>query len=223
MRVLVLEDDRDTRQSLISSLSGAGLAVDEADSANAAHGLAQVYPYDGLIVDIGLPEGDDAGLRLIRSLRDEGCAAPVLFISARSTLEDRLAGFAGGGDDYLVKPFHLSEAVARLQAVLRRAHQGPNARRVLERGALRVDWIDRKITVNGLPVHLTAKEYGILELLASHPGRLFSREEIIERVWNLDFSAGTNIVDVYVWNLRKKLGGTVVETVRGLGYRFPLN
>jgi two-component system response regulator PhoP len=219
MRLLVIEDDPDIREMLTTALKAATYAVDEAGSATEAEGLATVYPYDGLVVDIGLPEGQDAGLKLIRRLRNDGMKTPVLFLSARAELNDRLAGFDVGGDDYLVKPYSVDEVQARLRALLRRAK--PAQSNLLERFDLRVDWNARAVAVAGQPTHLTAKEYAILELLASHPGRIFERDEIIQHVWDASFGGDTNVVDVYVWNLRKKLGAWTVETVRGIGYRFP--
>jgi DNA-binding response OmpR family regulator len=219
MRLLVIEDDPDIREMLTTSLQAATYAVDEAGSAEEAEGFATVYPYDALVVDIGLPEGPDAGLKLIKKLRNEGSKTPVLFLSARSELQDRLQGFDVGGDDYLVKPYQVEEVHARLRALLRRAVPAQSS--TLEKNDLLVNWNDRAVFVSGEPTHLTAKEYAILELLGQHPGRIFDRDEIIAHVWDSSFTGDTNVVDVYVWNLRKKLGSWVVETVRGIGYRFP--
>ena len=219
MRLLVIEDDPDIREMLTTSLQSATYAVDEAGSAREAEGFATVYPYDALVVDIGLPEGPDAGLKLIKKLRSDGSKTPVLFLSARSELQDRLEGFEVGGDDYLVKPYQVEEVHARLRALLRRAK--PAQSNTLERRDLKVDWGARAVYISGSAVHLTAKEYAILELLGSHPGRIFDRDEIIAHVWDSSFTGDTNVVDVYVWNLRKKLGSWTVETVRGIGYRFP--
>ena len=219
MRVLLLEDDLAIRSSLAESLREAGYAVDEAERSLEAEGLAAAFEFDAMIVDVRLPEGPDAGFHFVEHLRNTGRSNPVLFLTARDALADRVKGLDAGGDDYLVKPFELPEVHARLRALLRRAR--PNAMVALERGEFRLDWASRQVRLSGQPVHLTAKEWGILELLASHPGRVFSREEIADRVWGSEFSADTRVVDVYVKNLRQKIGAWVVETVINVGYRFP--
>lgn len=219
MRILVLEDDPTIRSSLGASLREAGYAVDEAERASEALGLVQSYEFDALLVDVRLSDGAEAGFRFVEQLRSSGVVSPVLFLTARDGLRDRVAGLDAGGDDYLVKPFELEEVHARLRALLRRSR--PSPQNVLERGEFRLEWAAKRITVAGQVVHLTAKEYGILELLASSAGRVYSRDEIADHVWGVDFNAETNVVDVYVKNLRRKLGSWVVETVIGTGYRFP--
>ena len=219
MRVLVVEDDPVIRSSLAGSLAGAGYAVDEAERADEAESLARSFAFDAFVVDVRLPDGPDAGFRFVERLRAAGQASPVLFLTARDGLSDRVRGLDAGGDDYLVKPFELEEVHARLRALLRRARPAPTL--ALERGGMRLEWAAKRVTVEGAPVHLTAKEFGILELLASSPGRVFSRAEIADHVWGAEFEAETNVVDVYVKNLRRKIGPWVVETVVGHGYRFP--
>jgi len=219
MRLLVLEDDAGIREPLLAFLRESGYAVDAALRASEADALIRLYPYDALIFDVRLPEGPDAGFELVRKLRTEGFEQPVLFLSARDSLSDRLEGLDSGGDDYLVKPFHLAEVRSRLRALLRRTQT--QKADVLEWNEVRMNWLERRVWRASDEVHLTGKELGLLELLSTHPGRLFSREDIIERVWDAEFDAETNVVDVYVRNLRRKLGDGVVETVRGVGYRFP--
>lgn len=219
MRILLLEDDGGIRTPLGRFLREAGYAVDEAASASEARSLSELYPYGAMIADVRLPEGPDAGFDLVRDLRRRFDNLPVLFLSARDGLEDRLEGLGAGGDDYLTKPFHLQEVLARLKAITRRAGATPSDE--LAWGDVRMNWHDRRVTKGGELMHLTGKELGVLELLSTHPGRLFTREEIIDRVWDAEFDAGTNIIDVYVRNLRRKLGDGVIETVRGIGYRFP--
>ena len=219
MRVLITEDDNTIRRSLAQSLREHNYAVDEAGNASDARGLLENYEFDALIMDVRLPEGGNAGFELVASLREAGLASPVLFLTARDSLADRVAGLDAGGDDYLVKPFELDELHARLRALLRRSR--PSVAKVLEHNDFKLDWQSRLVSKAGQAVHLTAKEFGILEVLASNPGRVFSREEITDRVWGSDFEAETNVVDVYVKNLRRKLGTWVVETVVGMGYRFP--
>ncbi len=219
MRLLVLEDDAGIREPLLAFLRESGYAVDAAVRASEADALIRLYPYDALIFDVRLPEGPNAGFELVRKLRTEGFEQPVLFLSARDSLSDRLEGLDSGADDYLVKPFHLAEVRSRLRALLRRTQT--QKADVLEWNEVRMNWLERRVWRASDEVHLTGKELGLLELLSTHPGRLFSREDIIERVWDAEFDAETNVVDVYVRNLRRKLGDGVVETVRGVGYRFP--
>jgi len=221
MRLLVLEDDAGIREPLLAFLRESGYAVDAALRASEADALIRLYPYDALIFDVRLPEGPNAGFELVRKLRAEGFEQPVLFLSARDSLSDRLEGLDSGADDYLVKPFHLAEVRSRLRALLRRTQT--QKADVLEWNEVRMNWLERRVWRASAEVHLTGKELGLLELLSTHPGRLFSREDIIERVWDAEFDAETNVVDVYVRNLRRKLGDGVVETVRGVGYRFPSN
>lgn len=219
MRLLVLEDDAGIREPLVRFLREEGFAVDAAASKLEAEALIAVYPYDVMVFDVRLPEGGSAGFDLVKDLRLRGNTTPVLFTSARDGLEDRLEGLDSGGDDYLVKPFHLSEVRSRVKALLRRSV--PVRTTQLTWHGVTMDWHARRVTLEDQEMHLTGKELGLLELLSTHPGRLFTREEIIERVWDAEFDAETNVVDVYVRNLRRKLGDGVVETVRGIGYRFP--
>lgn len=219
MRLLLIEDDPAIRAPLGRYLREQGYAVDEADTAAQARELVQLYPYDAMVVDVMLGDEREAGFDLVRGWRRAGMSAPVLFLSARDGLDDRVEGLESGGDDYLVKPFHLREVEARLGALLRRAPNPPT----MEVGwqDVTLDWSRRAVLRAGQAVHLTGKELGMIELLSRHPGRLYTREEIIERVWDAEFDAETNVVDVYVRNLRRKLGEGIVETVRGVGYRFP--
>jgi two-component system response regulator PhoP len=219
MRVLVLEDDPDIRASLSASLRETGYVVDEAERSSEAASLVESFEFDALVVDVRLPDGPNAGFEFVEGLRSAGVTSPVLFLTARDALRDRVAGLDAGGDDYLTKPFALEEVHARLRALLRRARPTPT--NVLVVRDLRIEWNAKRVTVGDAPVHLTAKEYGILELLASNPGRVYTRFEIADHVWGADFAAETNVVDVYVKNLRRKLGAWVVETVIGSGYRFP--
>lgn len=219
MRILLVEDDFNIRDATAIYLRSAGFAVDETDSAEEAANLVETYPYQVLLLDVGLPEGSDAGFDLVKRIREEEVETPVLFLTARESVDDRIRGLNAGGDDYLVKPFELSELLARVKAMIRR--QSGSQKPVFRWGALTADWTARKVTLDGDLVGLTAKELGILELLTSNPGRIYTREEIIERVWDESFYAETNIIDVYIKNLRKKLSNTAIETVRGLGYRFP--
>ena len=220
MRVLLVEDDPLSRKLLSVAMHRAGYAVDVCGSGREAGLLASAHAYDLYIVDVGLPEGPTAGTALVRDRRAAGDHTPTLFLSARGELDDRIAGFEVGGDDYLVKPAHLVEIIARAEALVRRQRSSPA--RTLERGDLVIDWLARSVTLGGSSVHLTAKEYGLLELLAGHPGRVFTRDEIIARVWDEHFASDEKIVNVYAKTLRRKLGRDLIQTVRGMGYRFAL-
>jgi DNA-binding response OmpR family regulator len=219
MRLLILEDDPGIRGPLAASLRENGFATDEAARTYEAEGMVQAYPYDALIVDVRLPDGENAGFEFVQNLRARGNQTPVLFLTARDTMDDRITGMDAGGGAYLIKPFQIAEVRAWLHALLRRSV--PTRSVPLERGRLRIDWNARAVSIDGRNVHLTAKEYGILELLASHPGHLFNREEIIERVWDANFNAESNIIEVYVKNIRRKLGEKTIDNLKGFGYRFP--
>lgn len=219
MRFLVVEDEPSIRAPLAASLREAGDAVDEAGDARQAESLARSSPYHALIVDVRLPEGEDAGFELVRRLREGKVAAPVLFLTARDAVGDRIRGLDAGGDDYLVKPFDLGELHARLRALIRRTRS--EAHTTLTWGDLRFDWTDRAVERAGVRVALTAKEYALIEVLASHPGRVYRKEELIDRVWDGAYAAESNVVETYVRNLRRKLGDGVIVTRRGLGYLFP--
>ena len=219
MRFLVVEDESAIRRPLVASLREAGYAVDEAATAAEARDLASDFPFDALMVDVGLPEGPLAGFDLVRDLRGRGVSSPVLYLTARDAVEDRISGLDAGGDDYLVKPFHLGEVQARLRALVRRGRSEVQVERHWH--DLRLDWTARAVYKAGERVALTAKEFSLLEVLASHPGRVYTREELIDRVWDGRFDAESNVVDTYVRNLRRKLGDDVVRTLRGVGYSFP--
>jgi DNA-binding response OmpR family regulator len=219
MRMLVVEDDPGSRKVLAISMRRHGYAVDAVGSASEAHGMVGMNPYDVMIVDVGLPEGPRAGLKLVQDLREQRVTTPVLFLSARGELDDRVDGLEVGGDDYLVKPCHMREIDARVRALVRRSQ--PVRQNVLQSNDLEIDWEARAVRKAGQILDLTGKEYAVLELLASHPGKLFSRDEIIAKVWDEEFSSDDRLVTVYVKTLRRKLGHDAIQTVRGVGYRFP--
>ncbi|MBB5234792.1 response regulator transcription factor [Deinococcus budaensis] len=219
MRFLLVEDEEAIRLPLAANLREAGYAVDAVGDARQAESLVRSFPYQALIVDVRLPEGEDTGFDLVRRLRAGGLTMPVLFLSARDTIGDRIGGLDAGGDDYLVKPFDLGELHARLRALVRRTRA--EARTALEWRDLRFDWTGRAVLRAGVRVALTAKEYALIEVLASAPGRIYRKEELIERVWDGAFGAESNVVETYVRNVRRKLGDGVIVTQRGLGYLFP--
>lgn len=219
MKILIIEDDRDIRTSLAEALQHAGYLSEQAESVQEAWGLMDLYAFDALICDVGLPEGERAGFELVRELRHRGKVTPVLYLTGLDSLEDTIKGLDAGGDDYILKPFRVPEVLARLRAHLRRAR--PASMTDLEHESLKIQWNSKKVSKNGEEVRLTHKEYQLLELLASHRGRIFSRDELLDRVWDGEFQSSTNLVDVYVSMLRKKVGDTFIENVRGRGYRFP--
>jgi DNA-binding response OmpR family regulator len=215
MRVLVVEDDPVLAQTLLESLQAHGFEVTNARSSQQAWELLWSTPFDLLVLDVMLPEGTDEGFLLAQHIREAGFRQPLLFLTARETLTDRVRGL-GVGDDYLPKPFALAELVARLKALYRRGEVRPS----------QLQWRDvslfpeeKQVRLGEEVVRLTAKEYELLELLMLNPGRIFARDEILERVWGLEYEAQSNLVDVYIKNLRAKLGEGLIETVRGMGYR----
>ncbi len=220
MRILVLEDETDIRESVARYLTASGFAVDQCTNSRQVLGLIAEYTFDAFILDVRLPSNPNAGFELLEQIRAVGVQTPALFLTARDTLADRLKGFTIGGDDYLVKPFALAELMARVQALLRRTRSQPDL--VFERNGLRLEWLSRRVFYEDTEIKLTAKEYAILEVLCQHPGRVYSRSEIADRVWGAEFNAESNVVDVYIRNLRRKLGEWVIETAHGSGYRFPV-
>lgn len=217
VRLLIVEDEVSLAQALRESLEAQSFQPVVVHSAEAAWEALWASPLDLILLDVGLPEGEDAGFRFAEEVREADFRQPILFLTARETLPDRVRGLELG-DDYLAKPFAVVELVARLRALYRRG----------EVRAKSVRWGDyeliteaRQVRHMGAPLRLTAKEYEVLELFLLTPGRIFTREEIIERVWGMSYDSPSNLVDVYVKNLRGKLSEGVIETVRGLGYRFP--
>jgi two-component system OmpR family response regulator len=218
VRLLLVEDDPRMASLLARGLRAESYAVDVAASAEDARWLARENPYDLVVLDVMLPDGD--GLELCRSLRAEGCWAPVLVLTARGAVADRVRGLDAGADDYLVKPFAFEELLARLRALARRgAHERPPVLRV---GALELDPATRQVRVAGRPVSLSPREFALLELFMRRPGEVLSRREILDHVWDWAYEGISNIVDVYVRYLRAKLGRgpgiPTIETVRGAGY-----
>jgi two-component system response regulator PrrA len=216
--VLVVDDDEDIRVSLDRGLRLSGFDVrTAADGEAALRSVAGRVP-DCIVLDVGLPGRD--GVAVVEALRRDGVTAPVLMLSARTSVDDRVTGLAAGADDYLVKPFALAELVARLRALLRRVPAA--APSGLTVGPLTVDPARRRVAVDGVPVEVTRREFDLLETLARNAGIVLSRERLLELVWGYDFAVDTNVVDVFVSQLRRKLeaGGTprLVHTVRGIGF-----
>jgi two-component system, OmpR family, response regulator PrrA len=216
--VLVVDDDEDIRVSLDRGLRLSGFDVRTAASGEAALTAVADRTPDCVVLDVGLPGRD--GVAVVEELRSRGVGVPVLMLSARTSIDDRVTGLAAGADDYLVKPFALAELVARLRALLRRVPAAEPAG--LAVGPLLVDPGRRRATVDGAPVELTRREFDLLEVLARNAGLVLSRERLLELVWGYDFAVDTNVVDVFVSQLRRKLeaGGVprLVHTVRGIGF-----
>lgn len=219
MRLLIVEDDPHIAELLRDGLREDGYAVDHAGSAEEGSALARLFPHDLLILDVMLPEGIDAGYRLGQRLREVGNLAPILYLTARGTVEDRVTGLEAGGDDYLVKPFAFRELRARVRALLRRA--GGYAHNTLPlAGGILLDLTAKEVYRSGRRCDLTRKEYALLELLAHHPGRTFTRAEIIERLWDGEEGVEPKVIDVYVSTIRRKTEEGLIGTVRGVGYRL---
>ena len=216
MRILVVEDDDLIARGIAAGLRAHGLTVDTVASATQAELALANAECDAMVLDRGLPDGD--GLSLLARLRARGSTLPVLLLTARDTVEDRIEGLQGGADDYLVKPFDLGELVARLHALIRRA--GGRSSNLVEAGALRYDPSSGEAWLDGEPVELSRRESTLLASLIQADGRCLSAEQLKDRLYGLDQEVASNAVNVHVHNLRRKLGAGVVETVRGLGYRF---
>jgi two-component system, OmpR family, response regulator len=215
VRLLLVEDDPKLAAALGRGLRHDGFAVDEARDGDAALRQAAVWDYDAIVLDVMLPGRN--GFEVCRELRGRGCWAPVLMLTARGQVADRIGGLDAGADDYLVKPFDFGELLARLRALLRRAPEPRPAE--LRVGDLVVDPATHAVTRGGRPVELSAREFALLEYLARHPGEAVSRTRLIEHVWDSNWDGSTNIVDVYIGYLRRKLGEPpALRTIRGVGY-----
>ena len=214
MRLLVVEDDKDLNRQLVTALEQAGYAVDRAYDGEEGHFLGDTEPYDAVILDIGLPKRD--GISVLEEWRKAGRRMPVLILTARDRWSDKVKGFDAGADDYVPKPFHIEEILARLRALLRRAAGHASADLVC--GPVRLDTRAGRVMVDGNPIRLTSHEYRLLAYLMHHTGRIVSRAEIVDHLYDQDFDRDSNTVEVFVGRLRKKLGVDVIQTVRGLGY-----
>lgn len=218
MRVILVEDEPNIARPVIQALVAQGHQVRHAaDLASARELLAEAEP-DLLLLDVRLPESEDGGFILAREVRSLGYKGPILFMTARDALEDRVMGLDEGGDDYVIKPFDLPELLARVRALLRRVSEVRSSRVV--RGPLELDLSARSVRWQGQPVLLSSREYALLERLVLHPGRVYSPEELTDLVWGEEASS-TGVVKVYVHHLRGKLGPEVIRTVPG-GYRLGL-
>jgi len=217
MRILVVEDEKRIADFLQRGLESAGYAVDVAGNGATALDLAHTTEYDLLVLDLMLPDMD--GIQVLEKMRNRKTSPPVLILSARGGLEDRVKGLETGADDYLVKPFAFVELLARVRALLRRGQPAPEKLQVAD---LAVDCMRRRVTRNGEPIELAPKEFSILEYMMRNRGRPLSRTMIVEHVWDMDYDGLTNIVDVYIRHLRSKIDDRfplkLIHTVRGIGY-----
>jgi two-component system OmpR family response regulator len=216
MRVLVVEDDADLARQLKGSLLDAGYSVDLARDGEEGHHLGANEPYDAVVLDLGLPLVD--GVTVLERWRREGRTMPVLILTARDRWSEKVAGFDAGADDYVGKPFHMEEVLARLRALVRRAAGHASAELIC--GPVHLDTRAARVAVDGQPVRLTAQEYRLLAYLMHHPGKVVSRTELTEHLYDQDFDRDSNTIEVFVGRLRRKLGVDVIETSRGLGYRL---
>ena len=216
MRILVVEDDANLNRQLCEALKEAGYAVDSASDGEEAHFLGDTEPYDCVILDIGLPVMD--GISVLQRWRGDGRIMPVLILTARDRWNDKVAGIDAGADDYVTKPYHIEEVLARVRALIRRASGHASSELVC--GPLVVDTRSSKATVDGKALKLTSHEYRLLAYLAHHMGEVVSRTELTEHLYDQDFDRDSNTVEVFVGRLRKKIGHDLIETVRGLGYRL---
>lgn len=216
MHVLLCEDDDLIASGISAGLAAQGLTVDRVGTASAARALLQAAQFDVMVLDLGLPDED--GLKLLRRLRQQGETLPVLILTARDAITDRVEGLQAGGDDYLLKPFDLRELAARLHTLVRRAVG--RAVNVIEHGALHYDPSSCLATLGGQPVDLSRREQALLQALLNNPGRVLSSEQLKDCVYGFSDEVESNALNVHIHHLRRKLGNSIVETVRGLGYRL---
>ena len=216
MRILVVEDDTNLSRQIKDALTEADYAVDVAFDGEEGHFLGDTEPYDAVVLDIGLPQMD--GLSVLEEWRRAGKSVPVLLLTARDRWSDKVQGIDAGADDYLAKPFHMEELLARLRALVRRA--AGHASNEITAGPVRLDVKAGKVTVDGQAIKLTSHELRLLSYLMHHKGKVVSRTELTEHLYDQDFDRDSNTIEVFVGRLRKKLPEEVIHTVRGLGYQI---
>jgi len=218
MRILVVEDDKELNRQISEALTDAGYVVDKAFDGEEGHFLGDTEPYDAVILDIGLPKMD--GLSVLEQWRRDGRKMPVLLLTARDRWSDKVAGIDAGADDYVAKPFHMEEVLARVRALVRRS--AGHASNEIECGPVRLDARSGRVTVSGHLVKLTSHEYRLLSYMMLHQGRVVSRTELVEHLYDQDFDRDSNTIEVFIGRLRKKLGVDIIQTIRGLGYTVGL-
>jgi two-component system OmpR family response regulator len=216
MRLLVVEDEPTLNAQLKQALEEEGYVIDVAFDGEEASFLGETEPYDLIILDIGLPQKD--GLTVLEDWRADGVSTPVLILTARDRWSDKVKGMDAGADDYVAKPFQMEEVLARVRAILRRA-AGLSSNQ-LACGPITLDLKTNRVTDNGMPVRLTAQEYRVLAYMLTQAGKVISRTELTEHIYDQDFDRDSNTIEVFVGRLRKKLSVNIIETVRGMGYRI---
>jgi two-component system OmpR family response regulator len=216
MRILLVEDEVDLQRLLKKALTDAGYVIDVAGDGEEGHFLGDTEPYDAVILDLGLPKID--GVTVLERWRNAGHKMPVLILTARDRWSDKVTGFDAGADDYVAKPFYAEELLARLRALLRRS--AGLASPDIEVGPVRIDTRTSRVTVDGNPVKLTSAEYRLLSYLMHHRGKVLSRTDLVEHLYDQDFDRDSNTIEVFIGRLRKKLSVKIIHTVRGLGYRL---
>ena len=214
MRILVIEDDPDLNRQLVAALGDAGYVVDKAMDGEEGHFLGDTEPYDAVVLDLGLPILD--GVSVLEKWRRAGKKMPVLILTARDRWSDKVAGFDAGADDYVAKPFQMEEVLARMRALLRRS--AGHATSELTCGPMVLDTKSARVTVNGTAIKLTSLEFRLLSYLMHHKGKVVSRTELVEHLYDQDFDRDSNTIEVFIGRLRKKLGVDVLHTIRGMGY-----
>ena len=214
MRLLVVEDDKDINRQVVAALEEAGYVADKAYDGEEGGYLGESEPYDAIILDMGLPKAD--GVTVLQKWRRAGVKTPVIILTARDRWSDKVDGFDAGADDYVTKPFHMEELMARVRALLRRA--AGHATSQIACGPVTLDTRSGKVFVDGAQVKLTSHEYRLLSYLMHHTGRVVSRAELTEHLYDQDFDRDSNTIEVFVGRLRKKLAVDLIQTVRGLGY-----
>lgn len=220
MRVLVVEDDKKIASFVTSGLKQSGFAVDHCSDGEEAYAFASATPYDAAVVDVMLPKMD--GLTLVQNLRRDQIKTPIIFLSAKGSVEDRIKGLQTGGDDYLVKPFSFAELLARLQAIIRRSSQSGTEPTRLSVGDLNMDLLSREVTRAGTKIELQPREFALLEYLLRNSGKVITKAMILEHIFDYSFDPQTNVVDVLVHRLRSKVDKEfpkkLIQTYRGIGY-----
>ncbi len=216
MRILVVEDEPELNRQLKEALEQAGYAVDVALDGEEGHFLGDTEPYDAVILDLGLPQKD--GVTVLKEWRAAGRNMPVLILTARDRWSDKVAGFDAGADDYVAKPFHMAELLARLRALLRRA--SGHASSEISCGPLVLDTAGAQVLKDGIPLKLTPMEYRLLAYMMHHQGEVISRTRLTEHLYDQDFDRDSNTIEVMIGRVRKKIGKEMLQTVRGLGYRL---
>ncbi|MEK6255972.1 MAG: response regulator transcription factor [Chloroflexota bacterium] len=216
MRILVVEDDKDLNRQLVEMLEEAGYVVDAALDGEEGYFLGSTEPYDAVVLDVGLPTKD--GITILEEWRQENHTMPVLMLTARDRWSDKVAGIDAGADDYVAKPFHVEEVLARIRALIRRSSGLASSQ--INCGPLVFDTRTSKAQINGRNLKLTSLELRLLAYLLHHQGKIISRTELTEHLYDQDFDRDSNTIEVFVGRLRKKLGVDLIETVRGMGYRL---